>query len=159
MIRIIGLIIGLVMMISLIPLIKAIFIYDEVGRTNYNCKQLKDPTYSEMKEFLARDQTNLNEYRNSIFDYFILKRYICTNFARDVKKNAISQGIRCAGVKIWFEKDFDKHAIVAFRTTDRGVIFIEPYTDEIKEVIIGQDYCGMGIVANIKIYWPRIKNN
>jgi len=94
---------------------------------------IKDPTYLEMRSFIQRDQTDKNEYIEGV--------YICENFAADVCNHAEEENIRCAFVIIHFPEG--GHAIVAFNTVDRGLIFIEPQEDEEMEVEIG------------KPYWPR----
>ncbi len=94
---------------------------------------IKDPTYLEMCSFIQRDQTDKNEYIEGV--------YICENFAADVCNHAEEENIRCAFVIIHFPEG--GHAIVAFNTADRGLIFIEPQEDEEMEVEIG------------KPYWPR----
>ena len=103
----------------------------DLGRSHgYN---IMDPTYSEMRYFLSRDKTDKNEY--------IEGKYICRHFATDVCKNAEDENIRCAYVVIDFVEVI--HAIVAFNTVDRGLIFIEPQTDEEMKIEIGEPY------------WPR----
>jgi len=144
----------------------------EIKKTDYSCK-LRNPNYCEMKEFLARDKTDSNEYNKNELKTILgfirtskINYYDCSNFSRDVKRNAIEEGIRCAGVNVVFTDD-RIHAIVAFETVDRGVIFIESQTDEEVLVIVGRDYhpgpsydyCSMGVVRNIKIYWPIFKSN
>ncbi len=146
----------------------------ELINTDYTDRKLRDPTYLEMEEFLARDRTNSNGDDS----------YICGNFANDVKKSAIAKGIRCAGAIIWFrEKIFGnevrKHALVAFQTADRGIIFIEPQRDKEVKVALGiryfkdnglkewvsEDFDDVIIIwvsddfddtiTKIEIYWPK----
>jgi hypothetical protein len=82
---------------------------------------LRDPTYQEVKDFLAADTTDLNNY--------ILGSYVCEDFSFDVRENALAQKIRCAAVLIDFIVS-PGHVIIAFNTTDRGIIYIEPQSDE-----------------------------
>lgn len=103
----------------------------DLGRSHgYN---IMDPTYLEMRYFISRDKTDKNEY--------IVGKYMCCHFAADVCKNAEDENIRCAYVTIDFVEVM--HAIVAFNTVDRGLIFIEPQTDEEMKIEIGEPY------------WPR----
>lgn len=89
-----------------------------------------DPSYAEMKEFLNGDTTNDRSY--------LTDEYICTDFSAEVNNNAEAAGIRCAVVYINY---IDAgHAIVAFETTDRGLIFIEPQYDKEVQLIVGQSY-------------------
>lgn len=91
----------------------------------------QNPTYQEMKIFLAQDTTNSNKYEQD--------EYVCTDFAAAVNNNADSQGIRCAIVDIFYPEGYG-HTIVGFETTDRGLIFIEPQFDQEVELIVGQSY-------------------
>lgn len=92
---------------------------------------LRDPSYQEMKDFLKQDETSEREYVES--------EYICIDFATAVKANAVKEGIRCAYVVIEY-RGRSGHAIVAFDTTDRGLVYIEPQFDWEVEPEIGQRY-------------------
>jgi hypothetical protein len=92
---------------------------------------LRDPSYQEMKDFLKQDGTSEQEYLED--------EYICVDFAADVKANAAEEGIRCAYVVIEYLGETG-HAIVAFDTTDGGLVYIEPQFDWEVEPEIGQRY-------------------
>jgi len=96
---------------------------------------IRDPTYLEVLQFLKIDQTDKNEYNE--------ENYTCINFAADFKNNAFKAGYRCGYVEIEFPEH--AHAIVCFNTTDHGLIFIEPQTDEIVNPIIGLPYWNRAI--------------
>jgi hypothetical protein len=100
-------------------------VIDGVG-TGYN---IRDPTYREMLDFIASDRTDENEYSEN---------YTCFHFTRDVKSHAFNEGYRCGFVYVEFPNS--AHAIVCFNTTDYGLIFIEPQSDEIVTLTIGQPY-------------------
>lgn len=91
---------------------------------------LKNPTYREMKEFLARDTTDTLE--------FIEDEFTCTDFSAAMNNNAEAIGFRCAIVYISYPEA--GHTIVAFDTVDKGIIYIEPQYDD--EVILekGESY-------------------
>ncbi len=91
---------------------------------------LLDPTYTQVKTFLAADKTDLKEYVNDT--------YVCEDFAYDVITNASQQKIRCAFVSIRYPDS--AHAIIAFNTTDKGLIFIEPQSDEEVKLVIGKRF-------------------
>jgi len=91
----------------------------------------QNPNYQEMKAFLAQDNTNLNEYEPD--------KYVCTDFAAAVNNNADAKGIRCAIVDIFYPEGYG-HTIVAFETTDKGLIFIEPQFDQEVKLVVGQSY-------------------
>jgi hypothetical protein len=92
---------------------------------------LQNPTYQEMKTFLAQDPTNNNTYSED--------KYVCVDFAAAVNNNAESKGIRCAVVDIFYPDGYG-HTIVAFDTTDRGLIYIEPQFDQEVKLIVGRSY-------------------
>jgi hypothetical protein len=92
---------------------------------------LMDPGYQEMQDFLAQDMTSEREY--------VEGEYVCVDFAADVKANAARQGIRCAYVVIEYRGETG-HAIIAFDTTDEGMVFIEPQFDWEVEPEIGERY-------------------
>jgi hypothetical protein len=91
---------------------------------------LRDPSYQEMRDFLARDKTNEREW--------VEGEYTIVNFAADVKLNAVREGIRCAYVSIGFHRDM--WPLIAFDTTDEGLVFIDPWNEWKVEPRIGQRY-------------------
>ena len=92
---------------------------------------LQNPTYPEMKTFLAQDPTNNNTYMED--------KYVCVDFAATVNNNAEAKGIRCAVVDIFYPDGYG-HTIVAFDTTDRGLIYIEPQFDQEVKLIVDRSY-------------------
>jgi hypothetical protein len=92
---------------------------------------LQNPTYQEMKTFLAQDSTNVNNYLED--------QYVCVDFAAAVNNNAEAKNIRCAVVDIFYPDGYG-HTIVAFDTTDRGLIYIEPQFDQEVKLIVGRSY-------------------
>lgn len=92
---------------------------------------LQNPTYQEMKAFVDQDTTNSNKYEPD--------EYVCTDFAAAINNNADSKGIRCAIVDIFYPEGYG-HTIVAFETTDRGLIFVEPQFDQEVKLVVGQSY-------------------
>jgi len=92
---------------------------------------LKNPTYQEMKTFLAEDLTNDNNYMED--------KYVCVDFSAAVNNNAEAKGIRCAIVDIFYPDGYG-HTIVAFDTTDKDLIFIEPQFDQEVKLVIGRSY-------------------
>lgn len=125
----------------------------EIKRIDYDCK-LRDPTYQEMKNFLIYDLTDLNEFSEGVF-FSLFSYYDCSNFAKDVKVNAIKKGIRCACVSVRFKERGSGHVVIAFNTIDKGVIFIEPQTDEEIKIAVGVEHFGKTI-SSYYIYWPKL---
>ncbi len=101
---------------------------EQEARTGY---ALQNPTYQEMKAFLAQDVTNTKTY--------VKDEYVCVDFAAAVNNNAEAKGIRCAIVYIFYPEGYG-HTIVAFETTDKGLIFIEPQFDLEVSLAIGKSY-------------------
>jgi len=93
--------------------------------------ELRDPTYSEMKQFLQEDNTDKNKY--------VEGNYTCTDYAADLNNNAMHAGYNVAYTYIEYP-DGTGHAIDAFQTVDKGLIFIEPQYDEEVQIIIGSSY-------------------
>ncbi|MBA7685216.1 hypothetical protein ES703_93634 [subsurface metagenome] len=92
--------------------------------------ELSDPTHKEMREFLARDKTDSKPY--------IKGEYGCNDFAAQLDNNAEADGIRAAYVRIRSKNWW--HAVVAFETVDRGIIFIEPQSDRVVKLVIGEPF-------------------
>lgn len=88
--------------------------------------KLHDPTYAEAKEFLAQDPIDKVPYNELT--------YVCTHYARDVINNAVKKGIRTAYVEI--RHPGMSHSVIAFETTDKGIIYFEPqYDSEVRPVL------------------------
>jgi len=133
-----------------------------------NNSDAKDPTWQELLAFLREDKTDKNLY--------VSGEYECGNFAQELHNNAEATGIRTAFVAIHYY-NADSHAVNAFKTTDRGLVYVDvtgstvsypiPYMD--KKVIIAKDEIytasfifpsagwyippGYEKVQSIEIYW------
>ena len=92
---------------------------------------IRDPTYSEALDFVAQDQTDKTEYKTD--------EYTCNDFTAALKTNALNRGLKSFFVYIEFYGPY-AHAIIAFNTTDRGMIFIEPQSDDVVNLRVGQPY-------------------
>lgn len=130
-----------------------------------------DPTWEELKAFLLNDKTDELVYVKDVF--------MCLDFAELLHANAESAGIKAAIVTIgWVNKDIG-HALNAFNTTDRGLVYIDatgsiegssdPYPrDKVMEMNIGDinmyqavfpcEGCteigfGIDIVKSIDVQW------
>ncbi|HUT67036.1 MAG TPA: hypothetical protein VMW86_00615 [Dehalococcoidales bacterium] len=104
--------------------------------------EMKNPTFEEVRDFILKDPTSRK--------IFVLNKYECRHFATDVNNNAEAVGIRCAFVLLCYRNG--QHAVVAFDTTDRGLIYIEPQTDVSIEPEVGGKYQGEEIIE-ILISW------
>lgn len=89
-------------------------------------------TWAEVAKFLEQDTTNLNQYDDS---------YVCADFAADLVANAHAKGISAWSVAVLFTHELG-HSIVAFETTDKGVVYVEPQTDGIySRFAVGKMLC------------------
>ena len=74
-------------------------------------------SWSQLKSFLKEDRTDNYLYMENY--------YTCGNFAETMHNNAENSGIKAALVGIQFEDDSTAHALNAFVTTNRGLVFID----------------------------------
>lgn len=114
----------------------------EIEGSSSQATELKNPTFKEVRDFIIKDPTSRNN--------FILNQYECRHFATEVNNNAEAQGLRCALVLLCFERG--QHAVIAFDTTDRGLVYIEPQTDARIHPEVGGKYEGKEI-KEILIAW------
>jgi len=103
----------------------------------------RDPTFDEMIYFLNHDHVNWNEYVEKGYTY------VCHHFACDVCNAAFQQGLRCAYVHVGMGSV--AHALVAFETTDQGLIYFEPQLDKRMKVEIGRRYWSWVFLPD----WPE----
>jgi hypothetical protein len=128
-----------------------------------------NPTWAQLLAFLLSDKTDRKAYLPGF--------YMCGDFARDVHNNAERAGIRAAYVAVRLGSEY--HSLNAFKTIDRGLVFIdctgleafEPgpsNRDKTVSVRIGRSYTpeslfpesgwsttwvNMGTVRDVQIYW------
>ena len=132
--------------------------------------EAEDVSWSELEDFLLEDRTDNNVYITGV--------YMCGGFALDLHNNAEERGIKAAWVAIDFEDGSTSHALNAFVTTDRGLVFIDAtgvqlggsrpqHLDRIVYVNVGKRLTSRllfaspdwhtsmanSIVSRVKIYW------
>ncbi len=91
-------------------------------------------TWNELADFLVRDHTNWHEYD--------LEDYNCLDFAIDLVANARSENMKAWIVGVDFVNGDTGHAFVAFETSDRGTVFVEPQRDYTYSTLkVGSDLC------------------
>jgi len=108
---------------------------------------LRDPRYEEALRFVLLDQTDKNQYDQI---------YNCACFASDFVDSSAKTGYRCGYVTIEFPDS--GHAIVCFDTLDKGLVFIEPQSDEIVTLETGTPYLDR-IVVRLSIYWADVSGS
>jgi hypothetical protein len=79
-----------------------------------------DPTYDELVEFIKKDLTDKKDYIE-----YGPNAYVCSDFAEEVHNNAEAAGIRAGWVAVTFEGTDEGHALNAFETIDRGLVYID----------------------------------
>lgn len=92
--------------------------------------ELRIPTYAELREFLAADTTDSNQYINDVYN--------CFDYAAELNNAAEAFGLRAAYVSIRGEGW--AHALVAFDTLDDGLVYIEPQSDRVVDIVVGRPY-------------------
>lgn len=138
------------------------FLYEEitVGADGHriwlhNNPDAKNPTWEELLLFLQQDTTNQIPYSYSSF--------VCADYAETLHNNAEKADIRVAYVSV--ELSDVEHALNAFRTTDRGLVFIDCTGYDCKvDVVVGRNYIPvslftydefypMGIIDSYEVQW------
>ena len=79
-----------------------------------------NPSFDELIAFVKTDPTDTKDYIAEGSN-----AYVCADFAEEVHNNAESVGIKAAWVGITFENTAEGHAINAFQTTDKGIVYID----------------------------------
>lgn len=91
-----------------------------------NNSDAKAVSFSELKSFIRQDDTSEKPY--------LLMR--CVDFAEQVHNNAEQAGIKAAFVTINFSGEEIGHALNVFKTTDRGLVYIDCTGSSLKFVSI-----------------------
>ncbi len=104
-----------------------------------------DPTYADVLDFIASDLTD----KNAILAPMDAQWDICN----DVINNAANQHIRCAFVFI-NKVSGTTWGIIGFNTTDKGMVYIEPRTDELVELRAGERFY-LQIIPKPGIHYAR----
>ena len=82
-----------------------------------NNSEASPPTWQELMTFLEADTTDQKLYN--------VDSFACVAFAEELHNNAEAAGIEAAFVGVQFEGREVGHALNAFNTTDRGLVFID----------------------------------
>lgn len=135
----------------------------------HNNTEAKNPSWSQLKKFLNDDKTDAVPYQEKVF--------VCADFAEMLHNNAEAAGWRCAYVTINLSGSSAGHALNAFQTTDKDLVYIDctgqsndngmKLTSSDKEVDLISDkpyipkpvfdegfiYSSMGDASNILVTW------
>lgn len=107
-------------------------------------------SWNGLVNFLSTDHTNWNAYD--------INNYNCLDFAIDLVENANNQNINAWIVGVDFTNGETGHAFVAFDTSDKGIVYVEPQGDNTySNVVVGNWLCDdwgkyecMGIIQSIE---------
>ncbi|MFC1974378.1 hypothetical protein ACFLU2_03395, partial [Chloroflexota bacterium] len=125
-------------------------------------QEAKNPTFSQLIAFLYNDPTD--------DEYYSILSFNCTGFAEMLHNNAEAAGIKAAFVAVYFEGEDTGHALNAFVTSDKGLVYVDctgeglgwyGYTieyDGIAHVFKGEEYRRWSInkytFVNYRYYEP-----
>jgi cell division protein FtsL len=114
-----------------------------------------DPTWNQLLKFFQTDYTDEKPYKEGL--------YTCGNYAEDTFNNAESIGIKTAVVCITFKDNRPGHALNAFKTVDKGMVYIDctgapegvPHPRMVTQVDLklGQPYFRKFILDNVNYYF------
>jgi len=121
-----------------------------------------NPSWEQLKAFLLNDRTDEVRY-----DY---NSFVCADFAEMLHNNAEEAGIRAAYISIKLGPCFEfprigGHALNAFETTDKGLVFIDCTgpskkeginRDKIVDVEVGNDYIPESVFPQPGWFWVNI---
>jgi len=121
-----------------------------------------NPTWSELKSFLASDDTDKLKYN--------INTFVCGDFAEMLHNNAEAAGLRAALVFVRlgpceYYSTSGPHTLNAFQTTDKGLLYIdctgtiEDYggsADKIVEVEVGKPYIPEDVFPHGDWYWSSM---
>jgi len=136
-----------------------------------NNRSAQNPTYTHLLDFLSSDKTDLYPFHATLAPipsrYGRLENYVdlgyekeiidgtiqpnpprvCADYAQMLHNNAEMAGIRCAFASVALNGPIYNHALNAFETTDRGLIYIDATgtdeshnCDKVVHVEIGKSY-------------------
>lgn len=121
-----------------------------------------NPTYAELVAFIKEDSTDKHHYADSVDVYIGAAKvpYVCSDFAEDVHNNAEAAGIRTAWVSINFEGNDERHALNAFETTDRGLVYIDctgqRFISELQNLRVVKATEGFSFISDSPTNWDSI---
>jgi hypothetical protein len=118
--------------------------YEVEMRQSDGIYELHNPSYSEAMNFIKTDKTNYKKYDDETFN--------CAHYSLEVNNESESRGIRCAFVVVNLSGGV-AHALVAFNTTDKGILYIEPQSDEKVNLEVGKDYWADCVVEKSSRYY------
>jgi hypothetical protein len=94
----------------------------------------KNPTWQQLKDFITKDKTEDHQYIENVYD--------CSQFSQALHDKAEAVGIKAAEVNVSFLNERAGHALVAFITSDYGLVYIDctQSPDTVSNVIAGKEF-------------------
>jgi len=114
-------------------------LYDNAAAVN--------PSWEELKSFILLDDTDNHVYREGSF--------VCTDYAAILHNRAEAAGITSAYVNIDFVGDTPGHALNAFQTTDRGLVYIDCTGKGLLDVHSSENASGSDIANHDKVAYVQ----
>ncbi len=110
-----------------------------------------DASWDRLRQFLFDDHTDTLRYDDESF--------VCADFAEMLHNNAEEAGIKAGYVFIEFDGDTPAHACNVFRTTDRGLVYVDDTgtldggvnADKTVDLAEGRAYCPVSIFPDPRI--------
>ncbi|MEN8615400.1 hypothetical protein ABFB09_09060 [Dehalogenimonas sp. THU2] len=99
---------------------------------------IESRTYADLARFLENDKTNEAKYGVGVFD--------CKEYALFTWAHAIQVGFNAVPVIVKLDAPYN-HMILAFETSDRGIVFVEPQSDNEVFPATWTKYFGFDIVG------------
>lgn len=93
---------------------------------------VRNPTHDEVLEFIQEDETDEMDYIEGEFE--------CLDFCMMFRNNAFKKGYISYTVWIDWVGQTSGHSIIAFNTTDRGMVYLDPMIDYFVDLQVGIDY-------------------
>lgn len=103
---------------------------------------LRDPSYNEVLDFVKRDETEQLRYSP--------EGYTFLDLAARFKANAMAAGFRCSLSIMVLDSGLG--VVNGFNTTDRGMVYVEPWCDRTFTAKPGE-YYGSSLVLKIVNVW------
>jgi hypothetical protein len=120
-----------------------------------NNNSATNPTYDKLISFIKKDKTDEKVYKPG--------KFTCGDFAETVHNNAEKAGIKAAWVTVSFKDDNSGHVCNAFRTTDKGIVYIDctgsyPHKpgnwDSTVKIQVGKPYKPSALFKSGFTYYP-----
>lgn len=110
----------------------------------FNYKDAKDPSWEELVNFIEEDSTDKQPYIDDLFD--------CNDFAEMLHNNAEAAHIRAAWVGIFYIGEEYGHALNAFSTSDKGLVYVDctgfGFFKDI-DIVNEDEYCSCDRIAYV----------